>query len=119
MKVLLFQLDGKIPNLALMRIAAHHRELGDNVELRRIGNVKTFEQMLWEVPDKVYASLIFTRSCALAEGVLRVWPEAAVGGSGWDMPPLRVTQLEQVGITTHEADYSIYPDYPHSIGFTQ
>jgi len=33
MKALLFQLDGKIPNLAMMRIAAHHRALGDDVGL--------------------------------------------------------------------------------------
>src|SRR6266403_6269555 len=93
MKVLLLQLDGKIPNLALMRIAAHHRERGDNVELRKIGNVKTFGPHLWEKPDKVYASLIFSRSWPLAEGVLRAWPDAKIGGSGWDMPPLRVNTL--------------------------
>lgn len=34
MNVLLLQLDGKLPNLALMRIAAHHRAQGDAVELR-------------------------------------------------------------------------------------
>lgn len=34
MKVILFQLDGKIPNIALMRIAAHHRALGDEIDLR-------------------------------------------------------------------------------------
>lgn len=34
MNVLLLQLDGKIPNIALMRLAAHHRALGDVVVLR-------------------------------------------------------------------------------------
>lgn len=29
------KVDGKIPNLALMRIAAHHRERGDDVMLSR------------------------------------------------------------------------------------
>ena len=33
--VLLWHLDGRLPNLALMRLAAHHRALGDTVELRR------------------------------------------------------------------------------------
>lgn len=28
--VLLLHLDGKLPNLALMRIAAHHRAIGDH-----------------------------------------------------------------------------------------
>jgi hypothetical protein len=34
MKVILFHIDGAMPNLALMRVARHHRELGDEVELR-------------------------------------------------------------------------------------
>lgn len=38
MRVLLWHLDGKLPNLALMRLAAHHRERGDTVELRRVSN---------------------------------------------------------------------------------
>lgn len=33
MNVLLIQCDGKMPNLALMRIAAHHRDQGDFVQL--------------------------------------------------------------------------------------
>ena len=38
MQTLLLQLDGKIPNLALMRIATHHRARGDDVILRQAGN---------------------------------------------------------------------------------
>lgn len=34
----LFQLDGKIPNIALMRISAHHRALGHDIQFRRTGN---------------------------------------------------------------------------------
>lgn len=37
MRVRLYQLDGRV-NLALMRVAAHHRALGDVVEFRRAGN---------------------------------------------------------------------------------
>jgi hypothetical protein len=29
MNILLLHLDGKLPNLALIRVAAHHRALGD------------------------------------------------------------------------------------------
>ena len=36
-KVLMFHLDGKLPNIALIRIAAHHRTAGDEVEIRRTG----------------------------------------------------------------------------------
>ena len=35
MNVLLLHLDGAYPNVALMRLAAHHRDLADNVVLRR------------------------------------------------------------------------------------
>lgn len=35
-RVLLWHLDGTLPNLADMRIAAHHRALGDQVQLRLI-----------------------------------------------------------------------------------
>jgi len=38
MRILLLHLDGKLPNLALMRIAHHHRALGHEVTLRRAGN---------------------------------------------------------------------------------
>lgn len=115
MRVLLFQLDGKIPNIALMRIAAHHRALGDSVELRRTGQP---EQTLWdgvEAPDKVYGSAIFLKSMPTALRLRTAYPDAIVGGTGWD---LGVT-LEGIGITTNEQDYSIYPGFRQSIGFTQ
>jgi hypothetical protein len=51
----------------------------------------------------------------LAERVLQVFPHAIVGGTGWDYK----TTVESLGITTQDVDYSLYPDYQHSIGFTQ
>jgi hypothetical protein len=70
-RVLLLQLDGKLPNIALMRIAAHHRDLGDDVELRRAGNAASLERGLWDRFDRVYASLIFesTRPLAHRHGI--------------------------------------------------
>lgn len=115
MKVLLFQLDGKLPNVALMRIAAHHRERGDDVELRKIGNAVALERELWDEPDYVYGSLIFERTRSLGQRLQTIYPDAVIGGTGWDL----TTTLESRQITTLEQDYSIYPDYPSSIGFTQ
>jgi hypothetical protein len=112
--VQLFQLDGKIPNLALMRIAAHHRERGDQVELRVAGNMPAIERRLWDEPDAVYASAIFTRTRPIAERLLQIWPRAIIGGTGWDLGT-----LEQQGITTKVTDYSIYPTFQQSLGFTQ
>lgn len=110
----LFQLDGKIPNLALMRIAAHHRGLRDEVELSVTGNANAFCRRLFDSPDLVYASAIFSRTKPLVERLLFERPDAIVGGTGWDLGT-----LEQRGITTRETDYSIYPLFRQSLGFTQ
>ncbi len=110
MKVLLLQVDGKIPNIALMRIAAHHRQLGDAVELRR-GHTR----FLYDAPDIVYASAIFERSRPLVERLRKDFPGAVVGGTGVSVED----SLEAHGISTTQQDYSIYPGYDKSIGFTQ
>lgn len=110
MKVLLIQIDGKLPNLALMRIAAHHRERGDRVELRHGAD---FGGLFDGHFDRVYASTIFERSRPLAYRVLDAYPDPIVGGTGWDL----VRRLEDVGITTTSLDYSIYPHHRQSIGF--
>lgn len=115
MNVVLFHLDGKIPNIALMRVAAHHRALGDSVELRRTGQP---ERTLWdgiEAPDKVYGSIIFLKSRPTAIRLRSAFPAVIIGGTGWD---LGIT-LEGMGITTTEQDYSVYPAFQQSMGFTQ
>jgi hypothetical protein len=112
-RVLLLQLDGKIPNVALMRVAAHHA--GDDVTLRRVGNIRALQPELWDAPDLVYASVVFERNQALGEEVKTIYPSAQIGGTGWDVN----LRLEDVGITTLDQDYSIYPRFKPSIGFTQ
>jgi hypothetical protein len=114
-KVLLLQLDGKLPNVALMRLAAHHRSLGDEVELRHAGNEAAVERHLWDAHDKVYASLIFERTRPIAEHLAKANPSAVIGGTGWDL----TTTLEQHGVSTLAQDYSIYPTFKPSIGFLQ
>jgi hypothetical protein len=133
MNVLLLQLDGKIPNLALMRIAKHHREAGDDVQLRHGAQ---FESGLFDQePDKVYASAIFRKSIPLAERVKKRYPQAVIGGTGVDparkgevvsLSPViapTVTAIESHGFPVGERavdlDYSLYPRYSASLGFTQ
>lgn len=115
MKVLLLQIDGKLPNIALMRIAAHHRALGDELELRRVPTATSIHRDLFDRYDRVYASAIFERSRPIIERVRQVYPDAIVGGTGVDL----TTTLESVGISTLDQDYSIYPSFAASIGFTQ
>lgn len=113
MKVLLYQLDGKVPNIALMRIAHHHRSQGDEVTLRKVP--RSVETQLWDNFDVVYASLIFERTRPLAERLRRIHSASIIGGTGWDQG----ITLEDVGITTKQQDYSDWPDWRQSIGFTQ
>lgn len=115
MNVLLLQLDGKLPNVALMRIAAHHRDRGDHVELRHAATVRSVQPELYDSHDRIYASLIFERTRPVAEALKIARPDAQVGGTGWDL----TTTLEGIGIETTAQDYSLYPRFVSSIGFLQ
>jgi hypothetical protein len=116
MTVLLLHLDGKLPNLALMRIAAHHRARGDTVVLRRADNPRLIGPRLDDPPwDRVYGSLIFERTRPHAELARAQYPDIILGGTGWDIP----RTLESIGITTTAPDYTDYPAWTQSIGFTQ
>lgn len=118
MKVLLIQLDGKLPNVALMRLSAHHHTLGDQVFFRQIGNERELRRA-WntskERNDRVYASLIFERTRPLAERLKALRSDVILGGTGWDL----AAKLEDHGVETKQQDYSIYPNFKASIGFTQ
>lgn len=85
MRIGLYDIDSKYPNLALMKLSAWHKNLGDSVE--------------WYKPyysyDRIYASKIFTDSKAefILDGMM-------VGGSGWDL------DIELPEYVEHA-----YPDY--------
>src|SRR5437764_974307 len=111
-RVLLLQLDGKLPNIALMRLSAHHRALGDAVEFRHAPTVGSVERGLWDECDRVYASLLFTVTRPVAERLRQVRPDAIVGGTGWDL----ATTVEKFGVRTLAQDYTIYPGWRQSIG---
>jgi hypothetical protein len=115
MRVLLFQIDGKLPNLALMRISAHHKSRGDEVVFRFGDHPSRVCPQFGDSFQQVYASSIFERSRPVCRMVLQQWSNAVVGGTGWNL----TTSLEDLGITTAALDWSLYPYYPHSIGFTQ
>lgn len=115
-KILLLQLDGSLPNLALMRLASFHRGSGDHVELRKTPTVQSIQRQLWDDFDLVYAGLIFERTRVLADKLKFVYPGVILGGTGWDYK----TTVEQFGVSeTCKPDYSDYPLWEHSIGFTQ
>lgn len=111
MKVRLTHIDGKLPNLALMKLSAWHRERGDDVYLTR-----DVERGLMEPEyDRVYGSCIFAFSRGRLARFQTAWPEAIVGGTG----SFSIDTVEQTTGDYERYDYSIYPDFRASIGFTQ
>lgn len=103
MKVLLVDIDSKIPNLALMKIAAYHKARGDTVSFNEPD------------PGKVYASVIFTRNRHKVDGLRTFYPEAEIdiGGSGYDLQKQLPPEIEAMS-----PDYSIYEKCDRYLGFT-
>ena len=99
MKIGLYDVDSKIPNLALMKLSTHHKIMGDDTEL--------YIPLMAETYDKVYASKVFAFSDAgyLTDNMI-------IGGTGHDLAAKLPDDIESLA-----PDYSLY-DYPHSIGFT-
>ena len=112
MKVRLVQLDGKYPNLALMKLAHYHRANGDFVHLTR----RIYPELFEPAYDIVYGSAIFDFSASKLAAFRRQWPGAIVGGTGTDVP-LTVEQL--LGRDYEYYDYAAYPKFKASVGFTQ
>jgi hypothetical protein len=110
----LTQIDGKLPNLALMRIARHHRDRGDEIVFSK----QVRRDMLEGDYSAVYGSAIFAYSAPRVAEFRESFPNAIIGGT-WNV--LDNTTVEQaLGLGDDERfDYSIYPDFDGSIGFTQ
>jgi hypothetical protein len=114
--VRLTQLDGKLPNLALMKLAAWHRQRGDTLHYYRGDHGA--ERHLGEPDyDRVYGSAIFKFSEPLLAKFRAQFPEAIVGGTGSDT---KVTVEEVIGETFEQFDYFAAPaNFKASLGFTQ
>lgn len=112
MKVRLTQIDGALPNLALMKLAHWHKGQGDEVTVTRRLEPDLFEGGY----DKVYGSAIFQFSRDRVERFEKAWPRAIVGGTGSGSP----IKVEEITGNEHRGvDYGGYPDFQESIGFTQ
>lgn len=112
MRVRITQIDGALPNVALMRLAHWHRSRGDEVVVTR-----HLERDLFEYDyDRVYGSCLFSFSAERLRRFLRQWPGAIVGGTGTTSD---VTVEQIVGGDYAHCDYTGYPDFDASIGYTQ
>ena len=101
MRIGLIDVDSKIPNLALMKIARFHRLRGGYVE--------------WYNPldhyGRVYMSKVFTYTEDFGQ-VISNADEIIKGGTGYD---LTTTLPEE--IDTLQPDYSIYPNIDHKTAY--
>ena len=100
MRIALYDVDSKIPNLALMKLSRFHKERGDNVT--------PFEPLWKSTYDKIYASKIFKFS----DANLLDEDQMEIGGTGWDLTTTLPPEIEGL-----QPDYSFY-NYPHNIGFS-
>ena len=97
MRIGLHDADGhNFPNLALMKLSAHHKRMGDTVE----------RYMPLADYDKVYSSKVFTWT---SDGG-RVF-NAECGGTGYKLYHSLPNEIEHI-----MPDYSLY-DCKHSLGF--
>lgn len=109
----LTQIDGKLPNLALMRLSAWLKRSGHFVHFSRSVSNSMFEPIY----QKVYGFSIFSFSQKKQAALKRNYPLAMVGGTGTHS---KLT-LDDMGVPAdfQELDYSHYPEFNASIGFTQ
>lgn len=112
MKVRITQIDGELPNLALMKLAHWHKAHGHEVTVTRHLERDLFEPAHY---DRVYGSSIFSFSAARTQRFLKQWPGAIVGGTG----SANSISVEELIGDYDQCDYSGWPGFTASIGFTQ
>lgn len=112
MRVKLVQIDGSLPNLALMALSSWHKAHGDDVTFTRETHRDLFEQPF----DRVYGSAIFQFSADKVSRLRAAYPDAIIGGTGSTAPS---TTVEDIIGEWSALDYSLYPTFQPSIGFTQ
>jgi hypothetical protein len=108
--VRLTQIDGALPNLALMKLAHWHKAQGDTVHVTRSIQPELFEPAY----DRVYGSAIFQFSGDRLDRFQAQWPGAIVGGTG----TMSAAKVEDITGDHEGVDYE-GQDVDYSIGFTQ
>lgn len=112
--VRLTQIDGKFPNLALMKLSHWHKKNGDKVFFENSIAKGMFEPNY----DIVYGSAIFSTSNKKIELFRQNFPNSIVGGTGTEDNSTTVESV--LNLSEYEYyDYDIYPDFDASIGFSQ
>lgn len=93
MKIGLIDLDGKIPNLALMKLSTFYKKQGAKVFLNNIP----------KDVDKVYCSVLFTWNKPKAVKLKQLYKNIEFGGTGWDINKKLPDEIENC-----KPDYDLY-----------
>ncbi len=99
------------PNLALMKISTWYKSKGHEVGLGYYDRSEEFITPI-EDPDNVFISSVFTKSIDRVMELKVVYPDAKIGGSGYDIATTLPDRVEHL-----IPDYNLY-DVDHSIGYT-
>ena len=102
-RIMLFDVDSKMPNLALMKISAFHKKQGDIVGFHV------------NDPEVIYTSIIFSKNKHKIDGLKFFYPDAKIiiGGTGYDPSRWLPDKIE-----FEKPDYDLYPKIDYSLGFT-
>ena len=122
-RILLVDVDSKIPNLALMKISTYHKAKDDNVKLvkiklkrRKDGTLKEGAKVDFsDKPDKVYISVIYKNNKQVVDDLVSQHSDITfdIGGSGYDLKKELPPDIEAM-----TPDYSLYPDCDYSLNFS-
>lgn len=91
-KIGLIDYDGKIPNLALMKLSTYYKSQGYEVYLNDFDKV-----------DKVFCSVLFTWNKEKAEQLKDMYANIEFGGTGWDLTTTLPDEIEELN-----PDYDLY-----------
>ena len=90
----IIDVDGKLPNLALMKISAYFKAAGETVEFVRAG----------QEYEKIYAAALFTRSKEKCGRLVEIYGDKVeIGGTGWDVKKRLPEEIE-----AYRPDYDLY-----------
>lgn len=104
MRVILLDVDSKIPNLALMKLSAWYKIHGFEVFLHHMSK---YTLPITQKADIIFASCLYTKNASsipkdIIKGGVGVNPEISL--------PLEIEKIKP--------DYSLYPDIDYSLGYT-
>ena len=110
MRVGLVDVDGtKFPNLVLMKLAAWHKNHGDEVDLLAPNDVLIGGNLFGDY-DKIYAACVFTENSEIAQRLAYIGAE--IGGTGTNNTCTLPYEIEHI-----YPDYALYGSTTTAYGF--